>query len=92
MARYRAGMPSFKDALSAGDYVVRQAKIPGFYPPQVTAKALAVGPLIQAASGRAYKAHVKIAFGTDAGVYPHGENASMRTWWRCRATRWRTSA
>jgi imidazolonepropionase-like amidohydrolase len=59
----------------AGDYVMRQAKIPGYYPPQVAAKALAVGPLIQATAGRAYKAHVKIAFGTDAGVYPHGENA-----------------
>ena len=59
----------------AGDYVMRQAKIPGMYPPQVAAKALAIGPLIQATAGRAYKAHVKIAFGTDAGVYPHGENA-----------------
>ena len=59
----------------AGDYVMRQAKIPGYYPPQVAAKALAIGPLIQASAGRAYKAHVKIAFGTDAGVYPHGENA-----------------
>lgn len=61
--------------ITAGDYVMRQAKIPGYYPPQVTAKALAIGPIIQAAAGRAYKAHVKIAFGTDAGVYPHGENA-----------------
>jgi imidazolonepropionase-like amidohydrolase len=59
----------------AGDYVARQAKIPGFYPPQVAAKASAIGPLLVATAGRAYKAHVKIAFGTDAGVYPHGENA-----------------
>jgi imidazolonepropionase-like amidohydrolase len=28
-----------------------------------------------ATAGRAYKAHLKIAFGTDAGVYPHGNNA-----------------
>jgi imidazolonepropionase-like amidohydrolase len=34
-----------------------------------------VGPKIQATFGRAYKAGVKIAFGTDAGVYPHGKNA-----------------
>jgi imidazolonepropionase-like amidohydrolase len=61
--------------IMAGDYVMRQAKIPGYYPPQVAAKALAVGPLIQATAGRAYKAHVKIAFGTDAGVFPHGNNA-----------------
>jgi imidazolonepropionase-like amidohydrolase len=59
----------------AGDYVARQAKIPGFYPPQIAAKAMAIGPLILATAGRAYKAHVKIAFGTDAGVFPHGDNA-----------------
>jgi imidazolonepropionase-like amidohydrolase len=59
----------------AGDYVATQAKIPGFYPAQVAAKATAIGPLILATAGRAYKAHVKIAFGTDAGVYPHGDNA-----------------
>jgi imidazolonepropionase-like amidohydrolase len=41
----------------------------------VAAKALAIGPLIQATAGRAYKARVKIAFGTDAAVYPHGQNA-----------------
>ncbi len=59
----------------AGDFVARQAKVPGYYPPQVAAKAEAIGPLIQATAGRAYKAHVKIAFGTDAAVYPHGQNA-----------------
>jgi imidazolonepropionase-like amidohydrolase len=59
----------------AGDTVMRSAKIPGYFPPQVAAKAAAIGPLIQAMLGRAYKAGVKIAFGTDAGVYPHGENA-----------------
>jgi imidazolonepropionase-like amidohydrolase len=59
----------------AGDFVARQAKVAGYYPPQVAAKAAAIGPLIQATAGRAYKAHVKIAFGTDAAVYPHGENA-----------------
>ncbi|MEP6548792.1 MAG: amidohydrolase family protein [Gammaproteobacteria bacterium] len=59
----------------AGDFAARQAKVPGYYPAQVAAKAAAIGPLIQATAGRAYKAHVKIAFGTDAGVYPHGQNA-----------------
>jgi imidazolonepropionase-like amidohydrolase len=59
----------------AGDFVARQAKVPGYYPATVAGKALAIGPLIQATAGRAYKAHVKIAFGTDAAVYPHGENA-----------------
>ena len=59
----------------AGDFVAQHAKIPGYYPPQVAAKAEAIGPLIMATAGRAYKAHVKIAFGTDAAVYPHGQNA-----------------
>jgi imidazolonepropionase-like amidohydrolase len=59
----------------AGDFVARQAKVPGYYPAQIAAKAAAIGPLIQATAGRAYKAHVKIAFGTDAAVYPHGQNA-----------------
>jgi imidazolonepropionase-like amidohydrolase len=59
----------------AGDYVAHKALIPGYYPPQVQAKAAAIGPLILGTAGRAYKAGVKIAFGTDAGVYPHGENA-----------------
>jgi imidazolonepropionase-like amidohydrolase len=59
----------------AGDYVAQKAKVPGFYPPQVAAKAGAIGPLILATAARAYKAGVKIAFGTDAGVYPHGQNA-----------------
>jgi imidazolonepropionase-like amidohydrolase len=59
----------------AGDFAAQQAKIPGYYPAQVAAKAAAIGPLIQATAARAYKAHVKIAFGTDAAVYPHGQNA-----------------
>ncbi|HTV94719.1 MAG TPA: amidohydrolase family protein [Steroidobacteraceae bacterium] len=59
----------------AGDFVARQSKVPGYYPPQVAAKAAAIGPLILATAGRAYRAHVKIAFGTDAAVYPHGQNA-----------------
>src|ERR1700733_8755917 len=59
----------------AGDFVARQAKVPGYYPATIAGKAIAIGPLIQATAGRAYKAHVKIAFGTDAAVYPHGENA-----------------
>ena len=58
----------------AGKFVEEKAK-QGWYPPQVARKAEQVGPIIQATAGKAYKAGVKIAFGTDAGVYPHGENA-----------------
>jgi imidazolonepropionase-like amidohydrolase len=59
----------------AGKYVQQMAGTPGYYPPQVAAKAKQVGPIIQATAGKAYKAGVKIAFGTDAAVYPHGQNA-----------------
>ena len=59
----------------AGQTVSANARVPGTYPPQVAAKALDIGPRILATLGRAYKYGVKIAFGTDAGVYPHGDNA-----------------
>ena len=51
----------FVPTIIAGDYVAHKAAIPGFYPPAVAAKAAAIGPLIQATAGRAYKAGVKIA-------------------------------
>jgi imidazolonepropionase-like amidohydrolase len=61
--------------LTAGRSVADSAKIPGYYPDIVTPKALSIGPRLQETFGRAYKAGVKIAFGTDAGVYAHGRNA-----------------
>jgi imidazolonepropionase-like amidohydrolase len=61
--------------LSAGNFVMEKAKIPGFLPPSVAAKAMLVGPAMTATFQRAYHAGVKIAFGTDQGVAPHGENA-----------------
>lgn len=60
--------------ISAGKYVVEKAQIPGFFPPVVVPKALAVGPQIQSTFAKAYDRGVKIAFGTDAGVFPHGNN------------------
>ncbi|NJL14702.1 MAG: amidohydrolase family protein [Microscillaceae bacterium] len=59
----------------AGEYVAREAKIPGRFPALVVPKALAIGPQIKSTFARAYKAGVKIAFGTDTGVSPHGQNA-----------------
>jgi imidazolonepropionase-like amidohydrolase len=56
-----------------GQYVAEQAKL-GAYPPTVAAKALEVGPQIMKTVTRAYKGGVKFAYGTDAGVYPHGQN------------------
>src|SRR5258706_16341581 len=60
--------------LTAGSSVADSAKKPGYYPDLVTPKALEIGPKIKATFAKAYKAGVKIAFGTDAGVYKHGMN------------------
>jgi imidazolonepropionase-like amidohydrolase len=59
----------------AGRSAAEYAKIPGYYHPLVVPKALEIGSKIQENFGKAYKRGVKIAFGTDAGVFPHGENA-----------------
>jgi len=59
----------------AGKSVADSAKIMGFFPKVIADKAMQVGPQIQTTFGKAYKAGVKIAFGTDAGVYAHGKNA-----------------
>jgi len=58
----------------AGKSVADSALKPGYYPAIIAEKARAVGPLIQGTFAKAYKAGVKIAFGTDAGVYAHGKN------------------
>ncbi|NAS32177.1 amidohydrolase family protein [Flavobacteriaceae bacterium R38] len=60
--------------ISAGKYVAEKAKIDGFYPDIIVPKALEVGPQLQGTFARAYKKGVPIAFGTDAGVFPHGIN------------------
>jgi len=61
--------------IHAGKYVEEKAKIQDYYPPEIRAKAAAVGPLIQGAFERAHARGVKIAFGTDVGVGKHGTNA-----------------
>lgn len=61
--------------ISAGRFVADRAQIPGFFPPIVAAKAAEIGPLIQGTFERAHAAGVPIAFGTDCGVCPHGDNA-----------------
>lgn len=58
----------------AGKSTADSAKKPGYYPEVVKVKALVVGNFIQATFAKAYKAGVKIAFGTDAGVFSHGKN------------------
>ncbi|MFN8336383.1 MAG: amidohydrolase family protein [Cyclobacteriaceae bacterium] len=65
----------FVPTITAGKFVAEKAKEPGYYHPLVVPKALEIGPQIQKTFAEAYKRGVKIAFGTDAGVFPHGENA-----------------
>ncbi len=61
--------------LLAGATVAKNAKEPGYYPRIVAAKAEEVGPKMLAAFRKAHEGGVKIAFGTDSGVSPHGQNA-----------------
>tara|TARA_Y100001960_G_scaffold332070_1_gene431274 strand:+ start:3959 stop:5320 length:1362 start_codon:yes stop_codon:yes gene_type:complete len=61
--------------ISAGEHVAKMAKIPGFYPEIIIPKAIEIGIQNKRTTGEAYKMGVPISFGTDAGVFPHGENA-----------------
>ncbi|GGA78039.1 Xaa-Pro dipeptidase [Arenimonas soli] len=61
--------------VTAGRFVAEKARIDGYYPEVVRPKAARIGPQIQGTLSRAWKAGVKIAFGTDSGVSLHGENA-----------------
>lgn len=60
--------------ITAGRSVADSAKKTGYYPDIITPKAILIGNKIQNTFAKAYKAGVKIAFGTDAGVYAHGKN------------------
>lgn len=62
--------------ITAGKSVADSARIEGYYAPAVVEKALEVGPIIQETFARAYEMGVPIAFGTDAGVFRHGRNAT----------------
>src|SRR5258708_10387194 len=64
-------VPTIIAGKSVGDSAIKRR---GYLPPVIAAKAIAIGPVIQGTFGKAYKAGVKIAFGTDAGVYAHGKN------------------
>lgn len=61
--------------LTAGKSVADSAKIPGYFPPVVLPKATSIGPEMENMFRNAYQSGVKIAFGTDAGVFEHGKNA-----------------
>jgi imidazolonepropionase-like amidohydrolase len=59
----------------AGATVAEYAKTQNFMPKAIRDKALAVGPNILATVTRSHAAGIKIAFGTDTAVSPHGQNA-----------------
>ena len=61
--------------LLAGRFVGEKAEEPGYFPPVVRPKAREVGPQAQSTFARALAAGVRIGFGTDSGVSPHGGNA-----------------
>ena len=59
----------------AGEWVAKKAEEKGYFPEVVRPKAAAIGQQMAATFAKGYAAGVKIAFGTDSGVSPHGENA-----------------
>jgi imidazolonepropionase-like amidohydrolase len=61
--------------LSAGRYVRQQADIKGYYPDIIIPKIMKIDAGIRATMTMVKAEGVPIAFGTDAGVFPHGENA-----------------
>ena len=61
--------------ITAGKEVTEKAEIENYYPELVVPKAREIGPKIQNTFAKAYKRGVPIVFGTDAGVFKHGENA-----------------
>lgn len=61
--------------ITAGRWVFDRSKEDGFFPALVRPKAAMIGPQIQGTFAKAYKAGVKIVFGTDTGVSAHGDNA-----------------
>ena len=61
--------------ITAGQWVYERSQEDGFFPQVVRPKAATVGPQIQSTFAKAYRAGVKIMFGTDTGVSAHGDNA-----------------
>jgi len=90
LAAVTAGVSSIEHGSMLTDEIVALMKRRGTYlvptaylltamplsalPPPIAAKARQVIPLAQESHRLAIKAGVKIAFGTDAAVYPHGQN------------------
>ena len=91
LAAVKAGVASIEHGSMLTDEIIALMKKRGTYlvptaylltamplsalPPPIAAKARQIIPLAQESHRQAVKGGVKIAFGTDAGVYPHGLNA-----------------
>jgi imidazolonepropionase-like amidohydrolase len=91
LAAVRAGVASIEHGSLINDEAMALMKQKGTYlvpttyltesinldalPPQIRGKAESILPQAKANLRRAIRAGVKIAFGTDAAVYPHGQNA-----------------
>lgn len=90
LAAVRAGVASIEHGSMLDEEAIRLMKENGTYlvpttyladsidlealPPHIRAKAEYVLPVAKESVRQAIRANVKIAFGTDSGVYPHGEN------------------
>jgi imidazolonepropionase-like amidohydrolase len=59
----------------AGATVAEYARTQDFMPKAIREKALAVGPNILSTVTKSHAAGIRIAFGTDTAVSPHGQNA-----------------
>ena len=91
IAAVRAGVASIEHGSMLNDEAIALMKERGTYlvpttyladaidlevlPPHVRAKAESVLPVAKESVRRAIAADIKIAFGTDAAVFPHGDNA-----------------
>jgi len=91
LAAVRAGVASIEHGSMLTDVIIAEMKSRGTYlvpttylveaidmsnlPPPVRAKAEFITPRAADSLRRAIAAGVKIAYGTDAAVYPHGDNA-----------------
>jgi imidazolonepropionase-like amidohydrolase len=66
---------AYVPTMSAMKWITEKAKEKGDLPAEVRAKSENMGTQIDITVSKAYKKGLRIVFGTDAGVYPHGINA-----------------
>src|SRR5712691_1991138 len=87
VAAHAHGTQSIKDAIRAGidsiehssliyndDYILQEGAKAGMLPESIE-KEKKIGRLQRENFRHAYQSGAKLAFGTDSGVYPHGDNA-----------------